>query len=67
MPLQNFTGFGLTWLATLHRSARCIVPRPIGPSTTTLFHVPPNAAVVGAPKPGISGLISGSTAMPSRW
>jgi hypothetical protein len=67
MPLQNFTGRGLTDRATPHSCARCIVPGPTGPVTTTLFQVAPNAASEAAPATAMSGLGSGSTSMPSRW
>ena len=67
MPLQNFSGRGLTALATPHSWARCIVPRSTGPVTTTLFQVAPNAASEAAPATAIIGLGSGSTSMPSRW
>ena len=67
MPLQNFTVRGLTARALVHRSARCMVPRPIGPVTAVSLHVPANGAAVSVPNASKRWFGAGSTVMPSRW
>ena len=66
MPLQNFTVLALTACAERHSWARCMLPRPTWPVTTTLFQVLPNAAAAASCLM-MSGLASGRTSMPERW